>query len=39
MAAFFRSMRAFKPEVVQEVESYIEIGHIIPYILSFWSMS
>ena len=26
----------FKPEVVPEAE-YIQVGHVIPYILSFWS--
>ena len=37
MAAILRSERAFKPEVVPEIQSYIEIGHVIPYILSFLS--
>ena len=37
MAAIFRSARAFKSEVEPEVESYITIGHAIPYTLSFWS--
>ena len=38
MAAILRSRRTFKPEVVPEVESYIEMGTAIPYILSFLSM-
>ena len=38
MAAILRSMRTFKPEVVQEVKSYPEVGHAIAYILSFCSM-
>ena len=37
MAAILRSRRTFKPEVVPEIESYIDIGHGIPYILRFWS--
>ena len=37
-AAILRSKRAFKPEVVAEMQSYIKIGHVIPYILSFWSL-
>ena len=37
MAAILRSERTFKPEVTPEVESYFEIDHAIPYILSFWS--
>ena len=37
MAAILRSGWAFEPEVVLEIESYIDIGHAIPYILSFWS--
>ena len=37
MAGILRSGRAFKPEVVPEMQSYIDIGHGIPYILSFWS--
>ena len=37
MAAILRSGRSFKPEVVPEIESYIKIGHVIPYIMSFWS--
>ena len=37
MAAILRSGRAFKPEVVPEMQSYIEIGHVNPYNLSFWS--
>ena len=37
MAAILRSRRSFKPEDVPEIESYIDIGHAIPYILSFWS--
>ena len=32
MAATFRSGRTFEQEVVPEVESYIKIGHAIPYI-------
>ena len=36
MAAILRSGRAFKPEVLPEIETYIEIGHVIPHILSFW---
>ena len=35
MAAILRSERTFKPEVTPEVKSYFEIGHAIPYILSF----
>ena len=35
MAAILRSGRTFITEVVPEVESYIEIGHAIAYILSF----
>ena len=37
MAAILRSERAFKPEVVPEIQSDMEIGHVIPYILSFLS--
>ena len=37
MAAILRSERTFKPEVTPEVKFYFEIGHAIPYILSFWS--
>ena len=37
MAAILRSGRTFKPEVVPEMQSYVEIGHVIFYILSFWS--
>ena len=37
MAAILRSGWTFEPEVVPEVESSIQIGHAIPYILSFWS--
>ena len=37
MAAILRSERAFQPEVVPEIQSYIEIDHVIPYILSFLS--
>ena len=37
MAAFLRSRRSFKPEVVPELWYYIEIGHADPYIFSFWS--
>ena len=37
MAAILRSGRTLKPEIVPEVESYIEIGHAIAYILSFCS--
>ena len=32
MATILRSGRTFKPEDVPEVESYIKIGHAIPYI-------
>ena len=28
----FEVRRTFKPEDVQEIESYIKIGHAIPYI-------
>ena len=35
MAAILRPGRTFKPEVVPEVESYIEIGHAIVYVLTF----
>ena len=38
MAAILGFGRVFKPEVVPNVESYIEVGHVIPYILSFWSL-
>ena len=37
MVAILRSGRSFIPEVVPEVESYLDIGHAIPYILSFWA--
>ena len=37
MSAILRSRRYFKPEVVPWLESYIEIGHATPYILSFCS--
>ena len=37
MAAIFMSVRTFKPEVVPNIESYIEIGHVIAYVLSFCS--
>ena len=39
MAAILNFGRVFKPEVVPKVESYIEVGHVIPYILSFWRCS
>ena len=35
MAAILRPRRVFKPEVVPEIESYIKIGHAVPYMLSF----
>ena len=35
MAAILKSRRTVKLEVVPVVESYIEIGAAIPYILSF----
>ena len=38
MAAILKFERLFKPQVVPEVESYTEIGHVIPYILIFCSM-
>ena len=38
MAAILNFGRVFKPEVVPKVESYIKVGHVIPYILSFWSL-
>ena len=37
MAAILRFGRVFKPKVVPEVESYTQVGNVIPYILSFWS--
>ena len=37
MAAILMSGRTFKPEVVPDIESYIEIGHAIAYVLSFCS--
>ena len=38
MAAILNFGRVFKPEVVPKVKSYIEVGNVIPYILSFWSL-
>ena len=38
MAAILRFKRVFKTEVVPEVKSYIEVGYVIPYILSFWPL-
>ena len=38
MAAILRFERVFKTEVVPEVKSYIEVGYVIPYILSFWPL-
>ena len=35
MAAIWGFGRVFKPEVVTEVESNINIDHVIPYMLSF----
>ena len=37
MAAILRSGRSFKPELVLEVEYNTNIGHALPYILSFCS--
>ena len=37
MAAILRFGRVFKPKVVPEVESYTQVGNVIPYILSLWS--
>ena len=37
MAAILMSGRTFKPEVVPEIQSYIQIGHAIAYVLSFCS--
>ena len=38
MAAILGFGRIFETEVVPEVKSYIEVGYVIPYILSFWSL-
>ena len=38
MAAILGFERVFKREVVPEVKSYIEVGYVIPYILSFWPL-
>ena len=37
MATILMSGRTFKPEVVPDIQSYIEIGHAIAYVLSFCS--
>ena len=37
MAAILRFGRVFKSKIVPEVESYTQVGNVIPYILSFWS--
>ena len=37
MAAILRFERSFKPEIVLEIAYNTNIGHAIPYILSFCS--